>query len=164
MFGDPDSDEEEEEQEEEQEEQEGPKGDGLGVEEGEGVEESEEEGEGPKSSSRRAMHDFQTTAQIPKRQEVWDNFVKLYPNGYPDDKDFVAHPHYLASTRSRSGFKHVTECETYRNENWRVKFGNTIGRYFTKAKACEVAYWVAKTKTASKQFAQYDTVPEAMFD
>ena len=126
IFGDPDSDE----QEEEQEEEEGPKGDGLGVEEGEGVEESEEEGEVYGSYSRRALEDFQHTAQIPKRQDVCDNFVKLYPNGYPDDKDFVAHPHYLASTRSRSGFKHVTECETFRNENWLVKFGNTMRRDF----------------------------------
>ena len=88
----------------------------------------------------------------------------MYPNGYPVDDDFVHLGHYIKSSRSSSGYKHISLCDKKRNETWRVKFNSTIGRYFSLAKACEVAYWVAKKKKDAKDLARGDTVIDSMFD
>ena len=91
-------------------------------------------------------------------QSYLSKFLQMYPTGYPDDKNFKPLAHYITSARGKSGYKHVTRCEPWRSENWRVKFNNTHGRYFTKAKVCEVAYWVAKKRNNAKAFEKGDTV------
>ena len=123
-------------------------------------------------SERAKLKDFRSShkaflhaKEIPKDDEkVRVKFMQMYPGGYPDDKDFKLLGHYLTSSRAESGFKHITKCESYRSENWRVKMGNTIGRYFTLAKACEVAYWVSKKRQSAKNVGMPDTVTDAMFE
>ena len=113
---------------------------------------------GPADTSK-AEEDFYNTKVIPKDNiSIKNKFLQMYPNGYPDDSKFVHLGHYLSSTRSKSGYKHISECKD-RSENWRVKFTNTVGRYYKLAKACEV-----KNKKDADDFAKPNTFPEAMYD
>ena len=90
-----------------------------------------------------------------------DHLVKVYPRGWPKDEEFTDHPHYIRSARSQSGYKHVTWCK--RKGTWRVKVNSsTLGRYDTKAQACEVAYWADKERKDLHEFSAVGTIPESM--
>ena len=112
-----------------------------------------------------AEQDYWDTKYMPKTDAKKARFLRLYPAGYPDDKNFSKLPHYIESARSKSGYKHVGSAEAKRTEKWRVKADSiTKGRYYKLAKACEVAYWVDKNKKDEDAFLKRDTVPEAMFE
>ena len=102
---------------------------------------------------------------IPKSAGTTRHFRKYYPHGYPDDANFVRHPHYIVSQRhNMSGYMSVMVTAKDRDKKWRVKIeGHTVGRYHTKAEACEVAYWQHKQARQMKEFLSGE-VPSAMFE
>ena len=114
----------------------------------------------------KADADFDATRMIPKTETARAHFRKCYPNGYPADKDFVKHEHYIVTKRlSVSGYQSVGYAEATRDQTWRVKIdGHTIGRYDTKAQACEETYWYNKQAEQMDEFARGDTMPSAMFE
>ena len=114
----------------------------------------------------KADADFDATRQIPKTETARAHFRKCYPNGYPADKDFVKHEHYIVTKRlSVSGYQSVGYTSATRDQTWRVKIdGHTIGRYDTKAQACEETYWYNKQAEQMDEFARGNTMPSAMFE
>ena len=52
-------------------------------------------------------------------------------------KPFVEQPHFIRSNRSSTGYKGVLKDK---RGGWRTKSGKTIGRYNTKAEACQAYY------------------------
>ena len=113
-----------------------------------------------------ADKDFEASRHIPQTETARRHFRHHYPHGYPDDEDFVEHPHYLKSVRvSISGYQSVLYVSASRDQVWRVKmYGRTVGRYHKLAEACEVAYWQHKQARQMKEFDQADTIPSAMFE
>ena len=105
------------------------------------------------------------TRHIPKTGTARRHFRKYYPHGYPDDANFVQHPHYIVSSRlNTSGYRSVGLTAKDRDKKWRVKIdGHTVDRYHTKAEACEVAYWSHKQARQMKEFAD-GSLPSAMFE
>ena len=56
-------------------------------------------------------------------------------------EEFVPEPHWIRSDRCSSGFKGVMKDS---RRGWRVKYeGSTIGRFASKAAACEAYYQYA---------------------
>ena len=113
----------------------------------------------------QADKDFEGTRHIPNTQTARRHFRKCYPHGYPSDDNFVRHPHYVPSARlSVSGYRSVGLTHASRDKAWRVKIdGHTVGRYHTKAEACEVAYWQHRQAMQMKEFANQE-LPSAMFE
>ena len=133
-----------------------------------GIDTNKDEGPDTGTDFGNADRDFHASTEIPKTEKARTHFRKWYPNGYPDDEDFVTLDHYVQSVRtSKTGFQGVMSSGHGRDKSkkWRVKVsGTTIGRYRTKAQACEEAYWHTKHQRQLEEFAAGDTVPSAMFD
>ena len=76
----------------------------------------------------------------------------------PDtDPEFPVHKrHWIRSNRAKSGYKGVMACTRNPSTPWRAKSssGKTLGRFATRAEACEAVYRASQEHKAQKQRAK----------
>ena len=71
--------------------------------------------------------------------------------------EFPVHrPHWIISTRAKSGYKGVMTCKRNPSTPWRAKnsSGHTLGRFATREEACEAVYRASQEEKAQKERAE----------
>ena len=75
----------------------------------------------------------------------------------PGSSEFPVHrPHWIISTRAKSGYKGVMACKRNPSTPWRAKnsSGHTLGRFATREEACEAVYRASQEEKAQKERAK----------
>ena len=109
------------------------------------------EGKGPKATvpkDPKAVQVKGPKATVPKGPEV---------TPVPGSSEFPVHrPHWIISTRAKSGYKGVMACKRNPSTPWRAKnsSGHTLGRFATREEACEAVFRASQEEKAQKERAK----------